>query len=158
MILLVVDPDKKTIWAWFATPDAGKDRGYVFRPEPDDEVVVGFFNNDPRHPVILGSLYGSKNAPAQDLSPNDKNDRRGIVTKKGTTIGFVDGDKASVFIQTANKNKLLLDDDAEEVSLADQHGNKITMNKDGIVLKSAKDFKIDASGNVEIKGSKVDVK
>ena len=63
-----------------------------------------------------------------------------------------------MFIQTANKNKLLLDDDAEEVSLADQHGNKITMNKDGIVLKSAKDFKIDASGNVEIKGSKVDVK
>lgn len=158
VILPAVDPDKKTIWARLATPDAGKDRGYVFRPEPDDEVVVGFFNNDPRHPVILGSLYGSKNAPAQDLSPNDKNDRRGIVTKKGTTIGFVDGDKASVFIQTANKNKLLLDDDAEEVSLADQHGNKITMNKDGIVLKSAKDFKIDASGNVEIKGSKVDVK
>lgn len=158
VILPAVDPDKKTIWARLASPDAGKDRGYVFRPEPEDEVVVGFFNNDPRHPVILGSLYGSKNTPAEDLAPSDKNDRRGIVTKKGTTIGFVDGDKASVFIQTANKNKLLLDDDAEEVSLEDQHGNKLTMNKDGIVLKSAKDFKIDASGNVEIKGSKVDVK
>lgn len=158
VILPAVDPDKKTIWARLASPDAGKDRGYVFRPEPEDEVVVGFFNNDPRHPVILGSLYGSKNTPAEDLAPSDKNDHRGIVTKKGTTIGFVDGDKASVFIQTASKNKLLLDDDAEEVSLADQHGNKLTMNKDGIVLKSAKDFKVDASGNVEIKGSKVDVK
>lgn len=158
VILPAVDPDKNTIWARLATPDAGKDRGFVFRPEPEDEVVVGFFNNDPRYPVILGSLYGSKNTPTQDLAPNDKNDHRGIVTKKGTTIGFVDGDKASVFIQTANKNKLLLDDDAEEVSLADQHGNKITMNKDGIVLKSAKDFKVDASGNVEIKGSKVNVK
>lgn len=152
------DAEKKTVWARLASPDAGKDRGYLFRPEPEDEVVVGFFNSDPRHPVILGSLYGSKNAPAQALTPNDKNDHKGLVTKKGTTIGFVDGDKPSVFIETANKNKLLLDDDAEEITLSDQHGNKITMSKDGVVIKSAKDFKIDASGNVEIKGSKVDVK
>ena len=43
-------------------------------------------------------------------------------------------------------------------ALTDQHGNSITMNKDGIELKSAKKFTIDASGDVEIKGSKVDVK
>jgi phage gp45-like len=51
-----------------------------------------------------------------------------------------------------------LDDDAEKVEVVDQHGNKITMSKDGIVIKSAKDVKIDANGNVEIKGTKVDVK
>ena len=34
----------------------------------------------------------------------------------------------------------------------------ITMGKDGITIKSAKDVAIDASGNVEIKGAKVDVK
>ena len=158
VLLPGLDAEKKTVWARLASPDAGKDRGYLFRPEPEDEVVVGFFNSDPRHPVILGSLYGSKNAPAQALSPNDKNEHKGLVTKKGTTIGFVDGDKPSVFIETANKNKLLLDDDAEEITLSDQHGNKITMNKDGVMIKSAKDFKLDASGNVEIKGSKVDVK
>ena len=32
------------------------------------------------------------------------------------------------------------------------------VNKDGVAIKSAKDFKVDASGNVEIKGSKVDLK
>lgn len=154
-----VDPEKALVWARLASPDAGKDRGYYFRPEPDDEVVVGFLNNDPRHPIILGSLYGSKNTPAAAMGePDDKNEKKGIVTKKGTTIGFVDGDKASVFIETAGKNKLLLDDDGEKISLEDQHGNSITMDKDGIVLKSAKDFKIEASANIEIKGSKVDVK
>jgi hypothetical protein len=32
------------------------------------------------------------------------------------------------------------------------------MDKEGIQLKSAKDLKIEASGNVEIKGMNVDVK
>ena len=41
--------------------------------------------------------------------------------------------------------------------LTDQHGNTITMNADGITLKSEADFNIEASGDVKIKGSAVDV-
>lgn len=159
VLLPAVDPSKGLVWARLASPDAGTDRGYYFRPEKDDEVLVGFLNDDPRYPVILGSLYGSKNAPASAMGkPSDKNEHKGLCSKKGTTIAFVDGDKPSVFIETANKNKLLLDDDGEAVVLSDQHGNSITLDKDGIVLKSAKDLTIDASGNVQIKGSQVDIK
>ncbi len=65
----------------------------------------------------------------------------------------------SVFIQTPDKNKILLDDDAKAIKLTDQNGNSLTMDQNGVVIKSAKDFKIDASsGNVEISGTKVDVK
>lgn len=156
--LPAVDAGHKTLWARLSAPDAGKGRGYVFRPEPRDEVVVGFFNNDPRHPVILGALYGSKNTVPDDLAPSDKNEHRGIVTKKGTTIGFVDSDKASVYIRTPNKNKLLLDDDEEEIRVSDQHGNQIVLSKDGVLIKSSKDLKIEASGDVEIKGRRVDIK
>ena len=49
-------------------------------------------------------------------------------------------------------------DDAELVSLSDKHGNKLTLDKDGVTIVSAKDFKVDASGKVEIMGSKVDLK
>jgi uncharacterized protein involved in type VI secretion and phage assembly len=154
-----VDPAKAVVWARLASPDAGKGRGYVFRPEPNDEVVVGFLNGDPRYPVILGSLFGSKNtAPDAIGAPNDKNDKKGIVTKKGTVLGFVDADKAKVYIQTKNNNQVLLDDDAEKLVLSDQHGNTVTLSKDGIEIKSGKDIKISADGNVEIKGTKVDVK
>lgn len=155
-----VDPERAIVWARLASPDAGKGRGYFFRPEPGDEVVVGFLDNDPRYPIILGALHGSSNAPGAAMGkPTEKNEKKGIVTRKGTTIGFVDGDKASVFIETAGKNRLLLDDGEGKISLEDQHGNSITMDRSGIVLKSAKDLKIDASaGSVEIKGSKVDVK
>jgi Rhs element Vgr protein len=159
VLLPGIDAEKGDVWARLASPDAGKDRGFFFRPEPGDEVIVGFLNDDPRQAVILGAVYGSKNKPPKHGSQLEKeNIKKAIVTKKGTMIGFVDDSKSSVFIQTPESNKILLDDDAQTIRISDQHGNTITMSKDGIVIKSAKDVKIDASGNVEIKGKKVDVK
>lgn len=148
-----------TVWARLAAPDAGKNRGVFFRPEPGDEVVVGFFNEDPRQPVILGGLYSSKNGPPSDLSKLTKDNlKKGIVTKGGTKILWTDDKKASVAIETAGRNKIFLDDDSEVVELSDKHGNKVTLSKDGIKIASAKDLNLEASGNVVIKGAKVDVK
>jgi Rhs element Vgr protein len=147
------------IWARLATPDAGKERGFFFRPEAGDEVVVGFFNNDPGQPVILGEMYGSKNTPPKSLAAlSEKNIHKGIVSKKGTTISFVDEDKSAVFIETPAKNKILLDDSAETITLTDQHGNYIKMSKDGIEIKSIKDFKINAANHIDIQGTLVDIK
>lgn len=159
VILPAIDEENGAVWARLLSPDAGKDHGYFFRPETGDEVVVGFFNNDPRQPVILGAMYGSKNTPPEEVSQlTEKNIKKAIVTKKGTKIGFVDEEKASVFIETPESNKIVFDDDAQMIQVTDQHGNSITMDKNGIEIKSAKDVKIDASGNVQIKGQKVDVK
>ena len=156
VILPGVDEKAGAVWARLAAPDAGPERGWFFRPEPDDEVVVGFLNDDPRQPVILGALYSAAQAPS--LVVDEANLEKGIVTRQGTTIGFIDDEKASVFIETPAANKILLSDDQEMVQLSDQHGNVITLNADGVTIKSAKDVIIDASGNVEIKGAKVDVK
>jgi uncharacterized protein involved in type VI secretion and phage assembly len=151
--------DAPGYWARMASPDAGKDRGWFFWPEPGDEVVLGFFNQDPRMPVVLGSMYGSKNNPPADIADTtDKNLRRGLVTKKGLTLAFIDDDKAQLYLQTPGGSKILLDDDGELVALSDKHGNKLTLDKDGVTIVSAKDFKVEAKGNVEIKGSKVDLK
>jgi Rhs element Vgr protein len=144
------------LWARLASPDAGQGRGYFFRPEKDDEVVLGFFNEDPRHPVIIGALFSAKNTPPDRFKLEKENKTKGFVSKKGTVIGF-DDDKQTVFIETA-KNKILLDENEKTIVISDANNNTITMDKDGITLKSGKDFKIEASGNVEIKGSKVDIK
>jgi len=156
VILPGVDEKEGAVWARLAAPDAGPERGWFFRPEPDDEVVVGFLNDDPRQPVILGALYSAAQAPS--FVVDEANLEKAIVTRQGTTIGFIDDEKASVFIETPAANKILLSDDQEMVQLSDQHGNVITLNADGVTIKSAKDVIIDASGNVEIKGAKVDVK
>lgn len=158
VILPGVDEKKGAVWARLASPDAGKERGWFFRPETGDEVVVGFFNDDPAQAVVLGAMFGSKNKPPKNYSTLSKeNTEKGIVTKKGVKIGF-DDKKASVTIETPGANKIVIDDDAKAITISDQHNNSIKMDDSGIVLKSAKDIKIDAGGNVEIKGVKVDVK
>jgi Rhs element Vgr protein len=144
------------LWARLSSPDAGKGRGFFFRPEKGDEVVLGFFNEDPRQPVIIGALFSSANTPPNSFKIEKENKTKGIVTKKGTVIGF-DDEKETVFIATP-KNKILLDEKEKKILISDANNNTITMDKEGISIKSGKDFKIDASGNVEIKGSKVDVK
>ncbi|HRI16662.1 MAG TPA: phage baseplate assembly protein V, partial [Verrucomicrobiota bacterium] len=155
------------VWARLASPDAGKERGFFFRPEIGDEVVVGFLNEDPRQPIILGAMFSSKNAAPKDFGPvSDKNLKKGIFTKGGTKLQFLDDKKASLLIETAGKNKIVLDDDKQSVEIADQHGNAVTLDKSGIKLKSAKDLIIESSGKVQIKasgkvdiqGAKVDVK
>ena len=131
----------------------------MFRPEPGDEVVVGFVNDDPRQAVILGALYSSKNTlPTAVGSVTKDNITKAIVTRKGTVIKFLDNDKPAVHIETPAKNTIVLDDEAQTIRLADQHGNKMTLSKDGITIESAKDVTIKASGNVDITGQKVDIK
>ena len=154
-----IDAKTGVVWARLAAPDAGKNRGWFFRPEPGDEVVVGFFNNDPRQAVILGGLHGPKNTPPENFSElTQENKTKVLVTKTGTIFGFMDDKKGSVFIETAGGARVLLDDSAKSLELIDQNGNELKMDKDGIKIKTAKDLKIEATGNVEIKGAKVDIK
>lgn len=159
VLLPGIDSQEGIVWARLASPEAGKDRGYFFRPEPGDEVVVGFFNDDPRQAVVLGALYSSVNTAPEamgDLSADNIN--KGIVTKGGTIIQFVDDEKASLIIQTASENKIVLNDDEKLIEISDQHGNSIKLSSDGVEIVSAKDLKIEASGNVEISGQQVNVK
>ncbi|MCY7421143.1 MAG: type VI secretion system tip protein VgrG, partial [Chitinophagaceae bacterium] len=50
--LPVISTSEDGIWARVSTLDAGNNRGSFFLPEVGDEVIVGFINNDPTHPVI----------------------------------------------------------------------------------------------------------
>jgi uncharacterized protein involved in type VI secretion and phage assembly len=159
VILPGIDATTGSVWARLASPDAGKNRGWFFRPEQGDEVVVGFFNDDPRQAVILGAMFSSKNTPPQDLAtPTQENKESALVSKTGSRFGFTDDEKGSVFIKTAGGARILLDDTAKLVSVQDQNGNELKMDSNGILLKIAKDFKLEAGGNVEIKGAKVDLK
>ena len=159
VILPSIDHEAGFVWARLISPDAGIERGFFFRPEVDDEVVVGFLNDDPRQAVILGALYSSVNTPPEAMAElSEDNINKGIVTKKGTTIQFVDDENPSLVIQTAAENKVMLSDDEEIIAISDQHGNTITLSADGIEIVSAADLKIEASGNIEITGSEVDVK
>jgi len=140
------------------SPDAGAGRGFVFRPEVGDEVVIGFLNDDPRQPLILGALFGSKNKPPQPLqSPDKTNPLRAIVSRAGSRIVFDDKTPALYIETTAAgeasdeyKNKISLDEKAKTITIEDQHNNKIELSDKGISLTSDKDISISAKGNIKL--------
>ncbi|MEG6258821.1 phage baseplate assembly protein V [Enterobacter bugandensis] len=72
----------KTVLARLASPFASKDSGINFYPEKGDEVMIGFLEDDPRFPIILGAVHNPKNkAPKSELAQGP-----GIVIKnKGKT-------------------------------------------------------------------------
>jgi len=148
VVLPIIDPSAKGIWARVASLDAGKDRGAFFRPEVDDEVVVGFVNDDPRDAIVVGMLH-SKKHPAP-ITADQKNTEKGFVTREQIKLLFNDVKKIFT-VETPGGNSLVIDDDQKSITLTDQHGNSITMDDKGITIDSASKINIEAAQDVAVK-------
>lgn len=153
--LPLVNPQEEGAWARLATLDAGKERGTYFRPEIDDEVVVGFLNDDPRHPVVLGMCHSSAK-PAPEAGKDD-NHLKGYVSREKMKFTF-DDDKKIITLETPGGNKLMLSDEDKGIIFEDQNGNKITLDDKGITIESAKDLILKATKDLKAEGMNVELK
>lgn len=89
--------------------NADQHRGAFFLPEVDDEVLVAFMFGSFREPIIIGQLYNGKDKPfwqnkeAKGVQPAGGNAVRGIRSRSGHMISFVDNGEGStekIVIQT----------------------------------------------------------
>jgi Rhs element Vgr protein len=135
------------VWARLGGIYASNGFGSEFYPEIGDEVVVAFMNNDPRFPIILGSLY-AKNRPPPN-APEAQNNQKSIVTRSKLRVDFFE-DKKAIELSTPGKQSLRLDDDAKSITVKDINGNTATFDTSGITLSSATDMKLTAKGNITI--------
>lgn len=150
------------VWARLLQFHASNAFGAFFVPEIGDEVVLGYLNDDPSQPVILGSLYGAKHAPPYTLEA--ENNTKAVVTRSKVKIEVDDKDKI-LTITTPGSNKVVLSDKDKSILLQDQNGNKVELGTGGITLDSPKDIKITAKGGITLDAvnavgitSKADVK
>lgn len=135
------------VWARLSTYYGSAGFGAFVVPEVGDEVILGFFNNDPSCPVILGSLYSSKHVPPYELTA--ENNFKALVTRSKLKMEFDDDKKVITFITPGN-NKVVISDDAKSILLQDQNSNKVELSASGILLDSPKDITIKAGGKVAI--------
>lgn len=142
-----LDGKSKLLWARLTSLYATNGMSTFFLPEPGDEVLVGFMNQDPTHPVVLGSLYGAKHKPPFEFEA--KNNTKAIVTREQLRIEF-DEEKKVITVATPGKNTLEISDDGKSITLTDQHKNEIKMDSGGISLSSAKDITLKAKGNIAL--------
>lgn len=146
------DPNGAGIWARLANFYSTAGAGAFFLPEAGDEVVLGFLNEDPRYPVILGSMYSSSNnQPYTGLTPGQQNPLKAIASKSGILMQFDDQNKVLTIVTPA-KNQVVLSDKDNQITIQDDNQNSIVMSGSGITIKSASSINISAPQDINISG------
>ncbi|KEY19077.1 type VI secretion system tip protein VgrG [Kaistella antarctica] len=136
-----------SVWARSARMEAGHERGWIFRPEIGDEVILGFINDDPRQAIILGSLHSAKNAAP--IVAEDENNLKGYISKENLKLLFDDEHRIiSILTPTAT---IQLDDNAGKITLRNEE-NLVEISADGIKMETQKDIKLKAAGNIDLEG------
>ncbi|MBB1199758.1 type VI secretion system tip protein VgrG [Enterobacteriaceae bacterium 89] len=142
-----LNSEANLIWARLATYYASAGCGNFFIPEVGDEVVVGCLNQDLSTPIVLGSLYSSKNKMPVELTA--ENYAKTLVTKSQMKVIF-DDQNSVMTLKTPAGNSIVISDKDKSITLADQNSNTISMGTDGIAITSNKNITISAKNSVKI--------
>lgn len=109
---------QEPLFARMGSPYASKDMGLCLYPEAYDEVIVTFVDDDPRYPLILGSLHNPKNkAP---FNPSQDNALKGFQ-----------------YVSDGKKHSWLFDLKKGSFNLVNDQ-NSLAMDATGIVIKGLK--------------------
>ncbi len=151
----VAGMDEQGVWARVATLDAGAGRGTFFRPGVGDEVVLGFLDDDPAQPVVLGMLHSSAKAPP--IEATEDNHQKTYVSASGLSVLFDDEQKV-LTLATPGGNRLKLTDADGGIVLEDQNGNTLTLDAAGITLESAAAVAVKATTDLKLEGVNAELK
>jgi Rhs element Vgr protein len=97
--------DQNTPWIRLVNPHAGGGKGMYFVPEIGEEVLVGFENDNPEKPYVIGAMYNGKASSGYHTEGNDK---KVIQTRSGTKVIMNDAE-SSIFIEDPSGNTWLMD-------------------------------------------------
>ncbi|MEN4128708.1 phage baseplate assembly protein V [Serratia marcescens] len=121
----------KTLKARLSVPFASKESGFNFYPQKGDEVVVGFFEDDPRFPVIVGAMHNPKNkAPTAELD-------------KGIGMVLKTGSLTQRLVLHPESGVLLEEKDGAKTS-------QLSLKAGVATLETSDDVKIDAGQNMQL--------
>ncbi|WP_158978756.1 type VI secretion system Vgr family protein [Cellulophaga sp. L1A9] len=117
-----------TPWIKMNTPYGGNGKGFYFIPELDEEVLVGFENNNPEKPYVLSAGF---NSSAKSGMADADNNLKTIRTRSGHTIELNDTDGE------------------EKINIYDHEGSIITFDT------QAKSLYITATENIEFQAKNI---
>lgn len=159
----------ESYWARVASLMAGNERGIVFYPEVDDEVLVTFEQGDINHPYIIGALWNGTDRPPETNSDGNNNIRK-IKSRSGHEIIFNDdsqGGQEKIEIHTNSGHQIVLDDSTgqENIEIVDKTGNNkiiidsvqnsINMESAMLLTIKAKFVEIEGTSSLTLKSSAV---
>lgn len=131
----------KSSWVRVAFPYTGSDRGMLFIPEVDDQVLISYEANHVDFPVIVGSLYHK--SPGTDYQ-FENNYQKFIRTKGGNKIVFKDKPgEQEIYITNAKKK-------GTNLHISFKGDGTIKLHTQGLIELKAKDIQMTATNNIEM--------
>lgn len=135
-------------WAPIIMMGAGKNRGWFFIPEINDEVLVLFEHGHLDRPIVIGAMWNGKDKPADKNSGG--NPRRMIKSRGGSKI-TLDDEKGKILIEDgAGKGKIEFDAEAKKLIITSLEGDVCIQTPEGDTVIVAKSAEITAGENLEI--------
>lgn len=157
-----LDEATESTWAPVASTDAGNKRGFMFVPEVNDEVLVGFLHGDAAQPFILGGLWNGKDVPPEgsdQVVSNGAVNQRIIASRSGHKVTFDDtsgSEKISIVDKTGN-NKITIDSSSPGKIQVECSGD-VEITAKGDLKMSGRSVSLEGKLKLELKAPQVDVK
>ncbi len=104
--------------AYIASFMAGDQRGALFLPEKNDQVLVAFVNGVSDAPVVIGSLWSQTDKPPES-NADGENDVKLIKTRSGHQVRLIDknGEEKIEIIDKTGNNTISIDSKNNAISL-----------------------------------------
>ena len=158
--------DVESHWSRIMSLMAGNKSGCVFRPEVEDEVLVLFEHGDTRYPYVIGALWNGQDAMPSERGSDSDNNIRLIKSRSGHIIKLDDtaGSEKIEIIDKKEKNTIVIDTSSNKISISADtdielkaSNGKILLDATEIEIKSSGSATVEASGDMTIKGSTVNI-
>jgi uncharacterized protein involved in type VI secretion and phage assembly len=158
--------DEESNWARVAAPMAGPNRGFFFRPEVGDEVLVGHENGELRRPYVLGALWSKVDTPPPHDTDEPKNNWRIIVSRSGHTLKFDDtsGSERIEIVDKSNSLKITFDSASSKIQIESSGNVEISapqgafkVSAQSVDIEATGQMKLQANGTVTVQGSTVNI-
>ena len=154
-----LDDNYETDWARIATPMAGEQRGFLYLPEINDEVLIAFEQGDVHRPYIIGGLWSSTDKPPKknsEATAGGKVNQRVLKTRAGHLI-ILDDKQGTEQISVTSKSghTVILDDTSgkESITIKDKTGNNkmvIDSTQNSMTINVNGDFVVNAKGKITL--------
>lgn len=144
----VLHEQETTWWCPLVMLGAGKNRGWFFIPEVDDEVLLLFEHGDMERPLVVGALWNGKDKPA-DKNPGG-NPRRTIKSRAGSKIIFDDDTNKLIIEDGTGHGRITFEAESNKVTVEAIKGDVAFQSPTGDMQICAKDAEFKAGQKVEI--------
>ncbi len=144
----VLHNDETTWWCPIVMLGAGKNRGWFFIPEKDDEVLVLFEHGDMDRPLIVGALWNGKDKPP-DKNPGG-NPRRVIKSRSGSKIIFDDEKNQLIIEDGTGCGRITYEADINKMTIEALKGDVCFQSPTGEMQIVAKEAELTAGQKLEI--------